>query len=257
MTLIVLIDIIIFNRLGGGVVLKVSRINTVAGILYIFLAALFICVTGSVLSFFKISYTAKIIMVILSFALAFTASYLLVKKEKSEKRKYRIVKITTLLLFLLYLTVVIDFTLINDHFGRSISNFFALSGEEKRLYLEAHTNFVPFHTVKFFIDGYRNNYFSLFETAENLLGNFLVLAPLAFFMPIFFNFANNLLKFLASIIFFVIAIEILQIIFLSGAADVDDLILNTLGALLAFMILKSKKVSEKLSAFTFKVWKKD
>ena len=46
--------------------------------------------------------------------------------------------------------------------------------------------------------------------------------------------------YLTTVIISVTVIEYLQIMFLTGSADIDDLILNTVGAILAFWFVKSK-----------------
>ena len=51
-------------------------------------------------------------------------------------------------------------------------------------------------------------------------------------------------------IIIVLTAEISQMILLTGAADIDDLILNVLGAMVAFGLLKTKYVDKIIKAIT-------
>lgn len=87
-------------------------------------------------------------------------------------------------------------------------------------------NFVPFSTI--------TNYFvssNYIVSVENLVGNIVIFIPLGFLLPILINGFQKLgtlllISFCVSLVF-----EIIQLIIpLLGSFDVDDLILNTLGA---------------------------
>ena len=52
-----------------------------------------------------------------------------------------------------------------------------------------------------------------------------------------------------------IAVELLQLLLLTGASDIDDVILNVTGAMCFYAVLRIKKVSRIISKFTFGVWK--
>jgi glycopeptide antibiotics resistance protein len=73
------------------------------------------------------------------------------------------------------------------------------------------------------------NYFS------NLLGNIALLVPYTFILIILYNYRNYRLVFLSAFLISV-CIEILQYIFRVGVADINDVILNSLGALSGIFI---------------------
>jgi glycopeptide antibiotics resistance protein len=77
----------------------------------------------------------------------------------------------------------------------------------------------------------------IFNYLTNLIGNVLVFMPIAFIMAILFKvtrFSPVLLTgFLLSL-----SIELLQYIFDVGVADIDDIMLNTLGTALGFVCYK-------------------
>ena len=52
----------------------------------------------------------------------------------------------------------------------------------------------------------------------------------------------------------VITVELLQLLFLTGSSDIDDVILNTAGAMLLYGVLRIKGVSRFISKITFGVW---
>lgn len=59
---------------------------------------------------------------------------------------------------------------------------------------------------------------------------------------------NNKIKncgiFAAILSLIITVIEILQYLFRVGAADIDDVILNVFGAVIIYLIMKNKKISE-------------
>lgn len=91
------------------------------------------------------------------------------------------------------------------------------------------TNLVPFKGII----GIVNSGNSLMFILQNICGNIIGFMPLGFFVYYLFSSvtAAKALKisFLTSLVF-----EILQIIFVLGHFDVDDLILNSLGGLLGY-----------------------
>lgn len=62
--------------------------------------------------------------------------------------------------------------------------------------------------------------------------------PFAFFLPILFEKQKKLKNFLLTMICIVVGIELLQFITISGCCDIDDVILNVLGSLIMFVILR-------------------
>ena len=236
--------------------MKKDKLNLFIFISFAVFLALFVFLLGADFLSVKISSVVKIILTALTFIVGFFASFLLSIGQKSPERRYKIIKAATAFLFLAYMLVVLDFTLIDDSFGRDVSNLFTLSGKEKIDYIKNNTNFIPFNTIRLFIEGYLKEYVTLPTLTENILGNLLVLSPFAFFMPIIFKKLNKTSVFLINIIAFVLIIELLQILFLTGSADIDDFILNVLGAFLTFKILKLKGIGNALSKITYGVWEK-
>lgn len=189
----------------------------------------------------RLSHSEKFITTVIIFAFGYMASRLLCIGAKSRVAE-RIMKINFIWLFVIYAVVVIDFTLISESFGRNISNIFLLSESDVKEYIAENTNIVPFGTIKLYINAYKADNIERYIVFENLLGNLLVFMPFALFLPIICKKTNSALVFLGVISATVIIIELLQIVFLTGSADIDDFILNVAGAMAAFGILRIKAV---------------
>lgn len=163
-----------------------------------------------------------------------------------------VVKSIILCLFLLYTLMVIDFTLINDNFGRSVSsNIFSADRSTVNEYISQKINLVPFATVKLFINAYKDAHLEPHIVAENIFGNLFVFMPFAFFLPNIFKRINSFWKFFAYISAAVLIIEVLQIVFLTGSADIDDFILNVAGASVAYGVLNIPKIKRAVNKLLF------
>ncbi len=65
-----------------------------------------------------------------------------------------------------------------------------------------------------------------------------MLVPFGLIMPVLVPYLKKTLPFIICLLVFNIAIEVAQYIFRLGSFDVDDLILNSSGALIAYAIIK-------------------
>lgn len=231
--------------------MKERYIPALCAVMYLCCFAALFLFLGTDLTVFRLSHTEKFITAFSVFVFGFAGAYF--RCSHDTENKFRIIKRTVVLLFSVYLLIVIDFTLTDDSFGRNISSIFLLKKGDFWEYLSGNTNLIPFATVKLFFEGWRGGYLSLGALAENILGNFCVFMPFAFFMPIIFKRLYTFWKFTAAVAVTVIIIELLQLLFLTGAGDIDDFLLNVSGAA-AFCILKIKRVSKLLSRLTFGVW---
>ena len=94
-------------------------------------------------------------------------------------------------------------------------------------------NFVPFHTIKMYID-----YAYKLNSVENLAGNILVFVPFGFLFPMVFQDGEKFSVMFVNAFTFVLGIETFQLFSAFGAFDVDDIMLNCLGAAMGFGIYK-------------------
>lgn len=165
--------------------------------------------------------------------------------------RYFIIKVIIILLFAAYTLIVVDFTLVNGNFGRNVSNIFTASNYEISEYFSQRINLVPFATVRLFVNAYKQGILKPSAVLENIFGNFFIFMPFAFFLPNIFKKINSALKFAAVISLCVITVEILQIVLLTGSADIDDFILNTGGAMAAYGVLCIGKIKNFLNKLIY------
>lgn len=99
-------------------------------------------------------------------------------------------------------------------------------------------NLVPFYTI--------NNYIRMLSISPNamamrhyfinLAGNIVMFIPLGFFIPALFRRLRSFLLFMLTAVSTIVCIEIIQLFTLLGSCDVDDLILNIVGAVIGYLI---------------------
>lgn len=151
----------------------------------------------------------------------------------TEKKKQR--ERVTKVLFILYLLLVIRLLIFKYPFEELKA---IVDSWEKGVILEGleSANFTLFKTIKMYIRyAYKLNSF------ENLVGNVAVFLPFGFFLPRIFKWANNWFMVLGGAFFFSLGIELFQLFSAFGAFDVDDLLLNSIGALFGYLLYKMCK----------------
>lgn len=138
-------------------------------------------------------------------------------RRHMKKKTFNIYREFTKLLFFMYFLVVFNYTF-----------FPMMLGAESRL----HINFVP---IKETMMMFKNN---ANLAMYNVIGNIVMFLPLGIFIPLLFRKRDNII----SILFYgftgSLFIEINQLITGGRATDIDDIIFNTVGALLGYVIYK-------------------
>lgn len=105
-------------------------------------------------------------------------------------------------------------------------------------------NFTPLKTIKMYID-----YAYKLNSVENLAGNILVFVPLGFLLPMVSDECRKFSVTMVNAFAFVVGIEVFQLFSAFGAFDVDDILLNCLGAAIGYgccglMLVWRKKQEE-------------
>ncbi|WP_426452758.1 VanZ family protein [Paenibacillus sp. S-38] len=98
-------------------------------------------------------------------------------------------------------------------------------------------NVYPFHSIKQYIlnrDSYNFN-----TWAMNLFGNLFMLFPYGVLLPMLFKQMRRAFRFLVSLIGFNLFIEVFQYLTMLGSFDVDDMILNSTGAVAGYLFSTS------------------
>ena len=139
-----------------------------------------------------------------------------------DYKKRKRLRVLGKLLFILYIGFIIYFLLFSDWYGRSIEGM-----------QEYHYNLVLFQEIKRFWQ-YREQ-LGIYAMFTNLFGNVLIFMPFGFFMPM----ASKYRSFFAAVFYsFVLSfcVETFQLLAKVGSFDVDDLLLNTIGGALGYII---------------------
>lgn len=171
----------------------------------------------------------------------YIGSILLSKYLKNNKP----MKISLWLFFIMYIILLITLTMFDKSWGRNGIVFINWSNELFNNYIKTSFNLIPFHTITNYIKMF-NSLYSTQTVLFNLIGNFVALMPMAFFLRLLFNKQNNFKTFIITILLIVIGIELFQFLTLSGSCDIDDIILNTSGALIIYIIMSIKSVNNLL-----------
>lgn len=125
-------------------------------------------------------------------------------------------------LFILYIVVLFYFLFFSERYGRTMMNS------------DFRYNLVFFKEIKRFIE-YREK-LGLESFVVNIIGNIVAFSPFGFVLPIISVKNRKFLNvaFLSFELSFVI--EFIQLVFKVGIFDVDDLIMNTIGGILGYLV---------------------
>ena len=130
------------------------------------------------------------------------------------------IKVISAVLSVVYLLLLAYLTLVSKYYGRELEH--------------SSINIIPLRTIiEFLTSGY-----NLKTITTNLLGNIAAFMPMGFLLPIVFNKLNRLRKVIYISFIASLMIEIMQYILSVGASDIDDVILNVLGAVLGYWIMR-------------------
>ena len=141
-------------------------------------------------------------------------------KKNAKKEKYALWG--GRVLFLIYLAGLCYFLFFAENYGR-------IHGQEIYRY-----NLVPFKEIeRFWI--YRSELG--IHSFYNLVGNILIFMPAGFFVPILWRNKRGFMFTVCVTFQMSLLVEILQLVLRVGSFDVDDLILNTLGGMLGYILL--------------------
>ena len=195
----------------------------------------------SVIAFFIISISVSNPVISLLLLIIFTLSLYIgsfyLQKDNNHMVK-KIMKITFLIMFIVYSIFTVSLLFSNHYFGRED--------------IKTGINLIPFKTIFLFLNSANEHTLPTSAIITNLLGNLIAFTPLSFYLPLFFE-KNRKFWFHILVVTIIIAIiEILQLILKCGSCDIDDIILNMLGIMLSYPIFNNKhslKLIKKLTMF--------
>lgn len=139
-----------------------------------------------------------------------------------RKGKHRVL---SFVFFVLYFIVLFYLLFFSEEMGRTYTE------------REYHYNLMPFHEIRRFIT--YSKVLGFKAVILNLVGNIAAFMPFGSFLPIYTKRCRNVWYTVFYSFELSLLVEILQLVFKVGSFDVDDLLLNTLGGLLGFLVYKA------------------
>ena len=166
-----------------------------------------------------------------------------IKKSKDIQEKNQIRNFWLKILFIIYLLLLITILFLkNEYRMGGFEDINTFSNEHFET-----INIIPFATIIGYISGLLFEDININIVVINLATNLLLFAPMGFFIPILFDKkVKNIKQFGMVMGLITILVEILQFITYSGSTDIDDIILNTTGAIIIYMLMKTKFVKKLL-----------
>lgn len=201
---------------------------------------LMFCIGLKLIPNFNISTSLKILLLLVVCILIYISGFILIKKLNYTKK---ILKINLIIYFLIYIITIFSLTLFDEIYGRQ--GLIIIDWDKGLLdyYIKYSFNIMPFDTIKLFINGYINGFVTFKDFAINIIGNFMAFMPFGVFLPLMFKSMRKYYKFLLVMLLIIVIIELLQFVTMSGSCDVDDLILNVLGASIIYFVFKIKCIN--------------
>ncbi|WP_202395581.1 VanZ family protein [Virgibacillus halodenitrificans] len=114
-------------------------------------------------------------------------------------------------------------------------------------YMKTSSNFVPFKTINTYFTAFVDNSMNRNIPIKNLVGNLFMFLPMGIYLPFLIKKIAGLGRFVLSMIVLLFFIEVIQLVTRRGSFDIDDFILNMIGALIGFAIWKTKYIQKLLN----------
>ena len=132
--------------------------------------------------------------------------------------------------FLVYILLIVSLLFFRNRYagGLSIAE-----------YMSRFSNFVPFKTIKMYVTYFFAGKINKGIVYRNIFGNVLLFMPFSAFLYCLFPKMRNLISNLSVVLFCILTTEVVQLLFKIGSIDIDDVILNMLGAFLGFLIVNA------------------
>jgi Glycopeptide antibiotics resistance protein len=185
--------------------------------------------------YYLMTLTERFTYLLLACLLLYGGSIVLVKVSNENSKK--IMTITFQIFFAFYVILMITITLF-DPLLRSGSTRVVFDFELVSEYIKETANVRPFRMILLYWNGLNSGLLSLSVYLMNIVGNLVVMMPLAFFLPMLSKTFKKFIPFVITVTIVILSIESLQAITMSGYFDVDDIMLNLVGALIMFYFLR-------------------
>lgn len=104
-------------------------------------------------------------------------------------------------------------------------------------------NIIPFATIYSYMEALFSQSMNRSIVVINLFGQVVAMMPLAILLPVVSNKFTKWSYCLSATVVISIFVEVMQLIFMTGFCDIDDIILNTIGVSIVFGMFKLKPLN--------------
>ncbi|EPE63014.1 vanZ like family protein [Exiguobacterium sp. S17] len=113
-------------------------------------------------------------------------------------------------------------------------------------YIQASSNLIPFETISLYVQAINSGSLNADVPIKNLGGNVLLFLPMGIYVPLFIKSVNHIGKFVGFMTILLFSLELIQLVTRRGSFDVDDFMLNLIGALIGYGMWNTKFVQRLL-----------
>ena len=159
--------------------------------------------------------------------------------------KVKTVKKCVAILFVIYVIALIYVLFLDNRqrFGMFLMEITPFSKQHFEMFL----NLIPFKTEIDYFKQLAEHTVNTRTVVMNIGVNLILFLPMGMALPVLFeNKFNKLWEIIVFVAVIVIICEAIQFITVRGSADIDDVILNTVGAAVGYGIIKIKAIKELL-----------
>lgn len=109
--------------------------------------------------------------------------------------------------------------------------------------VQGNLNLIPFRTIRLYIRLLQEteNILLIRHAVINLVGNIVMFVPLGLLLPRVWPCFRSAWKFVLAVTLLICLVEVIQLFTLVGSCDVDDLMLNVVGAEIGFLIVQLRE----------------
>jgi glycopeptide antibiotics resistance protein len=113
-------------------------------------------------------------------------------------------------------------------------------------YIQASSNLVPFETIRLYLQSIKDGTLNVGIPIKNLAGNLLLFLPMGIYVPLFIKLASRIRRFIGLMTVLLFTLELIQLVTRRGSFDIDDFMLNLVGALIGYGMWHTKFVQRLL-----------
>lgn len=195
--------------------------------------------------------SVRLFLLVLPCVTVYTGSLLMIRGKDTEYKK-KIMGRTFGVIFAFYLLLISALVLFDSYYGRTgHMGIWQWNKELFANYVNTSCNLIPFATIWEYISVAVNGTMNADIILTNLAGNIVAFCPFGFFLPLLWKRQKGFGWFALTVTVIVAAVELLQFAMLVGSCDIDDLILNVLGALAVFALTHIPPIKKLIEKITF------